>query len=39
MNIVRSIVALATHEKWNIFHFNIKIAFLNGDLKEEVYVT
>jgi hypothetical protein len=34
-----SIITLAAHEKWEIFHFNKKIVFLNGDLKEEVYMT
>jgi hypothetical protein len=31
---IRSIVALATHSNWQIFHLDVKIAFLNGDLHE-----
>ncbi len=31
-------VALTTHNKWNIFHIDVKTAFLNGDLKKEVYM-
>jgi hypothetical protein len=38
-SIVWSIVTLATHDKWDIFHFNVKTVFLDGDLKEEVYMT
>lgn len=38
-SIVQTIIAITVHEKWEIFHFNIKNMFLNGDLKEEVYRT
>jgi hypothetical protein len=34
-----SIITLTAHEKWEIFYFNKKIVFLDGDLKEEVYMT
>lgn len=36
---VRITLALAAHFKWNVYQFDVKSAFLNGDLKEEVYVT
>jgi hypothetical protein len=38
-SIVQTIITIIVHEKWEIFHFNIKTMFLNGDLKEEVYRT
>ena len=38
MTTVRSICALAAHHNWSIHPLDIKIAFLNGDLHEEVYV-
>jgi hypothetical protein len=34
-----NIYKLVGHNKWNIFHFDVKITFLNGDLKEDVYMT
>lgn len=36
--IVRVFLALAAHLQWPIFHLDIKSAFLNGELHEEVYV-
>jgi hypothetical protein len=35
---VRLLLALATHEGWLVYHLDVKSAFLNGDLIEEVYV-
>jgi len=35
---VRLILALAAHGKWEVHHMDVKSAFLNGDLQEEVYV-
>jgi hypothetical protein len=32
------LLALVTQEGWNVHHMDIKSAFLNSDLKEEVYV-
>lgn len=36
---VRITLNLAAQFKWNVYQFDVKSAFLNGDLKEEVYVT
>ncbi|XP_073362959.1 uncharacterized protein [Aegilops tauschii subsp. strangulata] len=38
MDSVRVLVALATHHGWQVHHMDVKSAFLNGDLLEEVYV-
>jgi hypothetical protein len=35
---VRSLITLATHEGWEVHHMDIKSAFLNDDLQEDVYV-
>jgi hypothetical protein len=35
---VRLLLALATQESWEVHHRDVKSTFLNGDLKEEVYV-
>ena len=39
MMTIRSICAVAAHHGWNVRQLNIKTAFLNSDLHEEVYVT
>nr|GFB05128.1 putative RNA-directed DNA polymerase [Tanacetum cinerariifolium] len=36
---VRTFVAYAVHKSFPIYHMDVKTAFLNGPLKEEVYVT
>lgn len=36
---VRLMIAIAAHRNWLIHHMDVKSAFLNGDLKEEVFVT
>jgi len=38
MESVRVLLALAVQEGWKVHHMDVKSAFLNGDLKEEVYV-
>jgi hypothetical protein len=38
MESVRVLLALAAQEGWTVHHMDVKSAFLNGDLKEEVYV-
>jgi hypothetical protein len=37
MESVRLLLALAAQEGWRVHHMDVKSAFLNGDLKEEVY--
>ncbi|CAM8989664.1 unnamed protein product [Rhodiola kirilowii] len=39
METVRLLIALAAHEGWRLHHLDVKSAFLNGDLAEEVYVS
>ena len=38
MESVRLLLALAAQAGWPVHHMDVKSAFLNGDLKEEVYV-
>lgn len=38
METVRLLLALAAHSGWEVRHMDVKSAFLNGDLSEEVYV-
>lgn len=35
---VRLLIALAAQESWGVHHMDVKSGFLNGELKEEVYV-
>ena len=35
---IRMFLAYAAHKKFKVFQMDIKIAFLNGELEEEVYV-
>jgi hypothetical protein len=35
---VRLLIALVAHEGWEVHHMDVKSAFLNDDLLEEVYV-
>ncbi|KAG8045869.1 hypothetical protein GUJ93_ZPchr0008g13357 [Zizania palustris] len=39
MDTVRLLIAFAAHEGWEVHHMDVKSAFLNGDLQEEVYVS
>lgn len=38
LDTVRLIVSLAAQNSWKIFQMDVKSAFLNGTLEEEVYV-
>jgi hypothetical protein len=38
METVHLLLALAVHRGWPVHHMDVKSAFLNGDLQEEVYV-
>jgi hypothetical protein len=39
METVRFLLALAAHSGWEVHHMDVKSAFLNGVLSEEVYVS
>lgn len=38
MDTIKSLIALAAHKNWPIFQLDIKSAFLNSEIEEEVYV-
>ncbi|CAM8925254.1 unnamed protein product [Rhodiola kirilowii] len=38
MDTIRMIIALAAQNRWKIHQMDVKSAFLNGVLEEEVYV-
>jgi hypothetical protein len=38
MESVRLVLALAADEGWEVYHMDVKTAFLNSELAEEVYV-
>lgn len=35
---VRLLLALSAKKNWEVHHLDVKTAFLNGDIKEDVYV-
>ena len=35
---IRALLAIAAASKWDLFQMNVKNAFLNGDLSEDVYI-
>ena len=38
LDTIRALIALAAQKKWKIFQLDVKSAFLNGYLEEEIYV-
>ncbi|MCI28025.1 hypothetical protein A2U01_0049225, partial [Trifolium medium] len=38
METIRFVVAIASSFNWSLYHMDVKSAFLNGPLQEEVYV-
>lgn len=38
MTTIRLVLALAAHEQWPVYQMDVKSAFLNGNLEEEVYI-
>ncbi|KAI5344419.1 hypothetical protein L3X38_012296 [Prunus dulcis] len=38
LDTIRTLIALAAQKRWNLYQLDVKFAFLNGVLKEEVYV-
>ena len=38
MDTVRTVLAIAAQKKWQVHQMDVKSAFLNGYLEEEVYV-
>ena len=38
MNTIRTILSIASSYKWEIHQMDVKRAFLNGDLNEEIYM-
>lgn len=38
LDIVRALIELVTHNGWLLYQLDVKLAFLNEELKEEVYV-
>ena len=38
MEIVHTVMAIVVQHKWKVYQMDVKSTFLNGMLKEEVYV-
>ena len=39
MDSIRILIAIAAQEKWELHHLDVKTAFLNGEIKEDIYIT
>ena len=38
LEFVNLLLAIATHHSWEVHHMDVKSTFLNGELKEVIYV-
>ena len=38
MDCIRLSLAIAASKQWEVHHMDVKCAFLNGDLTEEIYM-
>ena len=38
LDTIRTLIALAAQKEWNLYQLDVKSAFLNGELEEEIYV-
>ena len=38
LDTVKTLITLAAQEKWKIYQLDVKSAFLNGELEEEIYI-
>ena len=38
MDSIRLVLVVATSKRWEVHHIDVKSSFLDGDLKEEIYV-
>ena len=39
MESIRILIAIAAQEKWELHHLDVKTTFLNGEIKEDIYIT
>ena len=39
MDSIRILIAIAAQEEWELHHLDVKTAFLNGEIKEDIYIT
>jgi hypothetical protein len=35
---VHLLIALMAHKRWEVHHMDVKSVFLNGDMREEIYI-
>ena len=38
LNTIKMLLALIAHKGWKVYHLDVKSAFLNGYLQDEIYV-
>ena len=39
MESIETLIAIDTQERWELHHLDVKTAFLNGEIKEDIYIT